>query len=117
MLDHADTASPRRPSLEVSGLEVRVEDGPPIVEGVDLELARGEILGLVGESGSGKTTTALSLLGYSSGGIEINAGELSVAGIGMRMDDSMRASRGSVISYVPQDPSRALNPSHRRLPS
>jgi peptide/nickel transport system ATP-binding protein len=113
MPGHADTASPRRLSLEVSGLEVRVEDGPQIVEGVDLELAGGEILGLVGESGSGKTTTALSLLGYSTGGIEINAGQLSVAGIGMRMDESMRSSRGSVISYVPQDPSRALNPSLR----
>src|SRR5437868_13215235 len=32
------------------------------VDGVDLEIRRGEVLGLVGESGSGKSVTALSVL-------------------------------------------------------
>ncbi|HMJ03929.1 MAG TPA: ABC transporter ATP-binding protein [Conexibacter sp.] len=100
-------------ALSLAGLDVRLLDGDPIVEQVDVTLAAGEILGLVGESGSGKTTTALSLLGYSPDGVEINGGSLAVAGVELRMDDSMRASRGSVISYVPQDPSRALNPSLR----
>jgi peptide/nickel transport system ATP-binding protein len=100
-------------ALEMSGLTVRLRRGPVIVEDVDLRLARGEILGVVGESGSGKTTAALSLLGFSSDGTEISSGEFELGGEKVRTDDSLRALRGSVISYVPQDPGRALNPALR----
>jgi peptide/nickel transport system ATP-binding protein len=99
--------------LELSGLSVHLVTGEPIVEDVNLRLQPGEILGIVGESGSGKTTTALSLLGYSAPGVRIVSGELSVNGKALRMDESMRSVRGSTISYVPQDPGRALNPSFR----
>jgi peptide/nickel transport system ATP-binding protein len=99
--------------LKLSGLHVRVVTGDAIVEDVQLQLAQGEVLGLVGESGSGKTTTALALLGYSANGIEISSGTLEIAGTSLVMDDSMRPLRGSVISYIPQDPSSALNPSLR----
>jgi peptide/nickel transport system ATP-binding protein len=102
-----------RAALEASGLRVSLKSGEAIVEETDLRLAPGEILGLVGESGSGKTTTALALLGYCAPGVEIAAGTLEVAGQRLRMDESMRASRGSLISYVPQNPGRALNPSLR----
>jgi peptide/nickel transport system ATP-binding protein len=105
--------APDRAVLELAGLRVRVTKGDAIVEDVDLQLAPGEILGLVGESGSGKTTTALSLLGYSAEGLEIVGGTLELTGRQVRMDDSMRALRGATISYVPQDPSRSLNPSLR----
>jgi peptide/nickel transport system ATP-binding protein len=101
------------PALDLSDLRVRLARGEAIVEEVDLTLAPGEILGIVGESGSGKTTTARSLLGYTGPGIEISAGTLELLGAQVRMDDSMRRSRGAVISYVPQDPSRSLNPSLR----
>jgi peptide/nickel transport system ATP-binding protein len=101
------------PVVELSGLRVGLVKGDAIVEDVDVRLAPGEILGLVGESGSGKTTTALSLLGYSTDGVEIVGGTLELAGARVRMDESMRPSRGLVISYVPQDPSRSLNPSMR----
>jgi peptide/nickel transport system ATP-binding protein len=107
------TATAQEAVLELSGLRVGLSKGDAIVEEVDVRLARGEILGLVGESGSGKTTTALSLLGYSADGLEISAGTLELAGTRVRMDESMRSSRGLVISYVPQDPSRSLNPSLR----
>ena len=106
-------ATTREAVLELSGLRVGLAKGDAIVEEVDVRLAPGEILGLVGESGSGKTTTALSLLGYSADGIEISSGTLEIAGTQVRMDESMRSSRGVVISYVPQDPSRSLNPSLR----
>ena len=57
----------RRYSLvEVSGLAVSYRQGGGwhrVVEGVDFDIARGEVLGLVGESGCGKSTVALQLLG------------------------------------------------------
>jgi peptide/nickel transport system ATP-binding protein len=104
---------PRQVVLEVSGLTVQVARGEPIVEDVALQLKQGEIVGLVGESGSGKTSTALALLGYSAAGVKIVSGTLSLVGTQVRMDDSLRPSRGSTISYIPQDPNRALNPSLR----
>jgi peptide/nickel transport system ATP-binding protein len=108
------TVVPRPGSaLDMSGLTVRVRRGPVIVEDIDLHLARGEILGVVGESGSGKTTAALSLLGFAPDGTEISSGEFELGGEKVRTDDSLRALRGSVISYVPQDPGRALNPALR----
>jgi peptide/nickel transport system ATP-binding protein len=100
-------------ALFARDLKVRIESGDAIVEDTEIRLGPGEILGLVGESGSGKTTTALALLGYSGPGVRIADGTLHVAGKTLRMDESMRASRGSVISYVPQNPGRALNPSTR----
>jgi peptide/nickel transport system ATP-binding protein len=75
----------------------------------------GEILGLVGESGSGKTTTALALLGYTRHGVVTRSGSIEVGGqqvIG-RDARAMRSLRGRVVSYVPQDPGGALNPSLR----
>lgn len=100
--------------LEAKDLTICLESGGlSIVEGFDLTLERGEILCLVGESGCGKTTTASALLGYSAPGISITSGTLTIDGHAHRMDESMRSSRGSSISYVPQNPGRALNPSLR----
>ena len=104
------TSTPQS-ALDLSGLTVRLARGAEIVQDIDLHLAPGQILGIVGESGSGKTTTALSLLGFTSDGTEISTGSLQLGGSQVRIDDSLRSLRGSVISYVPQDPGRALNPS------
>jgi len=103
----------RHPALEARGLRICLSSGDAIVEEADVRLEPGEILGLVGESGSGKTTTALALLGYSSSGVEITAGTLEINGQRLPMNESIRPSRGSLISYVPQSPGRALNPSLR----
>ena len=103
------------PLLEVSGLRVALASGTPIVDGVDLTLARGEILGIVGESGSGKTTTALALLGHAQRGAHITGGSVRVAGrqvLGLSRTER-REIRGKLISYVPQDAGQALNPSLR----
>ena len=103
------------PLLEVSGLCIALASGTPIVDGVDLTLARGEILGIVGESGSGKTTTALALLGHAQRGARITGGSVRVAGrqvLGLSRSER-RDIRGKLISYVPQDAGQALNPSLR----
>ena len=85
------------------------------VDGVSLSIPEGGTLGLVGESGSGKTTTALALLGYTKPGIAVRGGSVEVAGepILGRSEKELRSLRGRVVSYVPQDPGGALNPSLR----
>jgi peptide/nickel transport system ATP-binding protein len=94
---------------------VTLDSGAAIVEDVSLAVAPGEIVGLVGESGSGKTTTALALLGYARPGVRIVGGTVEVTGRPIASRDERRARRlrGSVVSYVPQDPGNALNPALR----
>ena len=105
----------RDPVLQVSDLRVETEAGPAIIEDLSLSLAPGEVLGLVGESGSGKTTTGLALLGFANPGARIAAGRVEIAGHEMcnQPEDQLRRLRGSLISYVPQDPVTSLNPSLR----
>lgn len=105
--------SGERQVLALSGLRVDTPHGDPIVEEVSVELRRGEILGLVGESGSGKTTTALSLFGYAQSGALIHAGDVVLEGNRLDTLASLRSARGRLISYVPQNPGAALNPSLR----
>jgi peptide/nickel transport system ATP-binding protein len=103
------------PVVSVDDLSIRLQTGEPVVEGVSFEVFGGEIVGLVGESGSGKTTTALSLLGYTRPGVVIERGTVEVGGESVigRDGRALRGLRGKTVSYVPQDPGGALNPSLR----
>jgi oligopeptide/dipeptide ABC transporter ATP-binding protein len=84
------------------------------VDGVNLEVAEGETLGIVGESGSGKTMTSLSmlrLLPKPSG--RIVHGSISLDGVDLvklSEDEMVRDWRGSRISMISQDPLTSLNP-------
>src|SRR5262249_25153917 len=93
----------------------RLSSGEPVVEDASFEVRPGELLGIVGESGSGKTTVALALLGYTRPGVVITHGTIRVGGKIVAGEDSdvLRSLRGKVVSYVPQDPGGALNPSLR----
>ena len=78
------------------------------VDGVNLDIARGEVLGLVGESGSGKSTLGRAILGLvrpTEGSIRYRGREL--AGLG---DGQLRPLRRS-LQMVFQDPGAAFNPS------
>ncbi len=103
------------PLLTVTGLRVEADNGSLVVDDLSLELTAGEALGLVGESGSGKTTVAQALLGYTRPGLRITSGRVGVGGDELlgRDERELRRRRGRVVSYVPQDPSTALNPSIR----
>jgi len=103
-------------NLEVSGLRVDLgASGRDIVAEISLTVQAGQALGLVGESGSGKTTVALALLGFARPGARIVDGQVLVAGRDLltMSPPELRELRGSRVSYVPQDPVSALNPSLR----
>jgi peptide/nickel transport system ATP-binding protein len=102
--------------LEVRDLRVELaRSSVDIVDEVSFNVAPGEIMGLVGESGCGKTTVGLALLGYSKRGARIVGGVVRVGAqeILALSQRSLRDVRGRLVSYVPQDPSVALNPAIR----
>ena len=106
-------ASTSEPVLRLDGIRVSLRKGATVIDGVTLNLRRGEIVCLVGESGSGKTTTALSAFGYCAPGLSISSGDIAVDGEVIRGAAQFAAIRGTEVSYVPQNPSTALNPSMR----
>jgi peptide/nickel transport system ATP-binding protein len=78
------------------------------VAGVDVEVGRGEVLGLVGESGSGKTSLAKCIVGLldpSAGSIEFDSADVTS---GRRRGREVRRR----LQMVFQNPDNALNPSH-----
>jgi oligopeptide/dipeptide ABC transporter ATP-binding protein len=106
----------REPLLEIRGLRTyfRTEGGiAKAVDGVDLDIRKGEVLGLVGESGSGKSVTALSILRLIPDPPgEIVAGEIIFNGQDLLTLswDEIRAIRGNDISMIFQEPMTSLNP-------
>ena len=101
--------------LEVRGLKVWFETPRGTVravDGVDLTLERGEIVGLVGESGSGKSITGFSLLGLIDPPGRIVEGSLSFLGEDLRAASQgrLRSLRGDRIAMIFQDPMMTLNP-------
>lgn len=89
------------------GLFSRSKSAVKAVDGVDLDIARGETLGVVGESGCGKSTLGRVVLRL----IEPDAGELRFDGQDLRglPADAMRAYRRS-LQIIFQDPYSSLNP-------
>jgi len=87
--------------------------GEPVraVDGVDLEIRRGETFAIVGESGCGKTMTALSLMrllpenGIASGTVELAGVDLLALS-----EAAMRDVRGRRIAMIFQEPATSLNP-------
>ncbi|HEY2640585.1 MAG TPA: ABC transporter ATP-binding protein, partial [Streptosporangiaceae bacterium] len=109
-------AEPITAAVSVQGLQVEIgSTGTPVVSDVSFGIARGEILGLVGESGSGKTTVGLSLLGHARRGLRIAGGSVLLGDRDVLTldEEQLRKVRGSVVSYVPQDPASSLNPALR----
>ncbi|WP_068432562.1 dipeptide ABC transporter ATP-binding protein [Piscicoccus intestinalis] len=88
----------------------------PLVEGVDLSIARGERLGLIGESGSGKSLTALSIMGLLPEGLR-SSGSVRLAGFDRDIvgasEHSLSHARGLDMAMVFQEPMTALNPTMR----
>jgi peptide/nickel transport system ATP-binding protein len=106
------------PLLEVHdfGLEFRTRSGTVhALEGIDLAVDKGEIVGLVGESGSGKSVLSYALLGISDRAARVTAGSARFGGMDLlgAGERALADLRGREISMIFQSPRTALNPFRR----
>jgi peptide/nickel transport system permease protein len=113
----AAPASDSAPDALLSVRDLRVayptgrEEHREVVRGIDLDVGRGEIVGLVGESGSGKSQTAFAVLGVLPTNGIVTGGSVRFDGVEiLGKKDRLRAVRGSRIAYVPQEPMTNLDP-------
>ncbi len=99
--------------LEVRNLRVDF-GGFTAVDGVDLDVARGELLGIVGESGSGKSVSMMALMGLIDAPGIISADTLRFDGHDLLAMSPAQRRRvvGKDIAMVFQDALNSLNPSH-----
>jgi oligopeptide/dipeptide ABC transporter ATP-binding protein len=85
------------------------------IDGVSLDVAQGECLGVVGESGSGKSVTFLAVMGLIRGQGRIESGSIRFAGRELVSLDpaAYRVLRGREIAITLQDALTSLNPALR----
>ncbi len=116
------TASPddREPLLRIRGLHIEGradETWTEIVKGVDLDLHKGEVLGLIGESGAGKSTIGLAAMGFCRDGTRISQGSVEFDGIDLVRASARRKRSllGRRIAYVAQSAAASFNPAHKLI--
>jgi dipeptide transport system ATP-binding protein len=101
--------------LDIKNLSVRFGDANalPVVDGLDLSVAKGEVLAIVGESGSGKSVTMMALMGLIDTPGIVSADSIQFDGTNMlRLKGRQRRKIiGKDLSMIFQDPMTALNPS------
>jgi dipeptide transport system ATP-binding protein len=99
--------------LEIRNLRVGF-DGFTAVDGVDLAVASGELLGIVGESGSGKSVSMMALMGLIDAPGMVSADALRFDGQDLLALNAAQRRRiiGRDIAMVFQDALNSLNPSH-----
>jgi nickel transport system ATP-binding protein len=101
--------------LQVRDLHVQIKNKngiTPLVQGINLELKRGKILGLVGESGCGKTLTSMSILQLLNLKTTMIEGSIALKGRELNglAEKEMRKIRGKDIAFIMQNPMNAFTP-------
>lgn len=93
-------------------ISVRYAGKEPVLRDVEVEIGRGEVLGLVGQSGSGKSTLAMAILGLLDKKRSRSEGRISFQGSDLLQlaERELRGLRGRAISLVLQSPLASLNP-------
>lgn len=106
--------------LEIRGLRIdgqTDDEWHEIVKGIDLNLDRGEVLGLIGESGAGKSTVGLAAMGFARPGCRISGGSIVFDGTELTSasEEEKRRLRGVRIAYVAQSAAASFNPAHKLI--
>lgn len=106
--------------LKIRGLKIEGksdETWNQIVNGIDLDLHKGEVLGLIGESGAGKSTIGLAAMGFTRDGCRISDGSIEFDGVDLVNADAAtkRGLLGKRIAYVAQSAAASFNPAHRLM--
>lgn len=101
--------------LEIRGLGVdyRTRLGTlHALDGVDLEVEPGEIVGVVGESGCGKSTLVAATMGLLPPNATVHSGTVRLEGrnLAALRPDELRSIRGHRVARIPQDAGVSLNP-------
>jgi dipeptide transport system ATP-binding protein len=101
--------------LELHNLRVEFgsENSPfTAVDGLDLTIAEGEVVGIVGESGSGKSVTSLALMGLIDYPGRVTATRMAYDGRELQnmSERERRSLLGKDIAMIFQDPMTSLNP-------
>lgn len=108
--------NPKETLLTVTNLTVHFYTDRGVVkalDGAELRVGKGEVVGLIGESGCGKTTMARSVLRVFPPGGRVVGGEISFAGkdlLAMDEKELNTSVRGKMITLIPQDPFNSFNP-------
>ena len=89
----------------------------PIIKGVNLQLRRGEVMGLIGESGAGKSTLGKAAMGYTQPGCKLTGGSIMFDGMDLATmsEAQKRPLWGTRIAYVAQSAAASFNPAHRLI--
>lgn len=95
-------------------IEFKTDEGTVrAVKGLNLEIPKGQTVGLVGESGSGKSVTSLAIMGLIPNPPgKITGGEILFNGVDLTKlsQEELRKIRGNKISMIFQEPMTSLNP-------
>ena len=109
-----------QPLLKIRGLKIdgkSDEVWKPIVNEINLDLKKGEVLGLIGESGAGKSTVGLAAMGFTRDGCRISGGAVNFDGVDLVTASAAvkRNMLGKRIAYVAQSAAASFNPAHRLI--
>ena len=114
----SNATSPGGPILSVRNLHLAIAGRrrrTPILRGVSLDIAPGEVHGLVGESGAGKTMIGKVILGIQPSRAIVTGGSVLFDGrdIVHLPERERRRLMGRGLGLIPQDPMTSLNPAGR----